>query len=45
MSWVSEDEIKRSNLVELWGDNYPEVMRWLGRALEDFLCYEEAKNL
>ena len=42
---MSENESKRGNLIELWSNNYPEVMRWLGRALEDFLCYEEAKNL
>jgi hypothetical protein len=28
---VSENKIKRSNVIELWGNNYPEVKRWLGR--------------
>jgi hypothetical protein len=42
---VSENEIKRSNLIELWSNDYPEVMHWLGRALKDFSCFEEAKNL
>jgi hypothetical protein len=28
---VSEKKIKRSNVIELWGDDYPDVKRWLGR--------------
>ena len=28
---MSENKIKRSNVIELWGNNYPEVKRWLGR--------------
>jgi hypothetical protein len=28
---VSEKKIKRSNVMQLWGNNYPEVTRWLGR--------------